>query len=305
MSFPIADVLNSRIGEWQRQKKDWLALGLQSELGRKGNFYGQVNSNSKGARPLANSGYRISVFDPVLSQIVYENLCPKGGHILDPFTGGSVRGIVAAMLGYRYTGIELREEQIEENRRQATKIVDDPAKRPQWIIGDSRQELEKLPRNEFDLVFSCPPYFNLERYSTNKPGELSAMRWHGFAVHYSEIIRQSVSKLKPDRYACFVVGNVEDEHGISRGLPDLTCRAFQEAGAEFVRESRFYTPIGANAWRAERLWKTSRQIIPRPCQFVLFFRRRPARRSSNWEQVALFDVSQLPRITSAQPAVDS
>jgi len=37
--------------------------------------------------------------------------------VLDPFAGGSVRGIVASRLGYRYVGIELRQEQVEANRR--------------------------------------------------------------------------------------------------------------------------------------------------------------------------------------------
>lgn len=33
-----------------------------------------------------------SVFDPVLCEVAYTWFCPKGGAILDPFCGGSVRG---------------------------------------------------------------------------------------------------------------------------------------------------------------------------------------------------------------------
>lgn len=58
-----------------------------------------------------------SIFDPVLCEIAYRWFCPQGGTVLDPFAGGSVRGIVASRLGYRYVGIELRQEQVEANRR--------------------------------------------------------------------------------------------------------------------------------------------------------------------------------------------
>jgi hypothetical protein len=37
-----------------------------------------------------------SIFDPVLCEIAYRWFCPSGGTVLDPFAGGSVRGIVAS-----------------------------------------------------------------------------------------------------------------------------------------------------------------------------------------------------------------
>ena len=37
-----------------------------------------------------------SVFDPVLCEVAYRWFSPPGGHVLDPFAGGSVRGILAA-----------------------------------------------------------------------------------------------------------------------------------------------------------------------------------------------------------------
>jgi len=38
--------------------------------------------------------------------------------VLDPFAGGSVRGVVSAMVGRNYTGIDLRPEQVAANRKQ-------------------------------------------------------------------------------------------------------------------------------------------------------------------------------------------
>lgn len=59
-----------------------------------------------------------SIFDPVLCELAYRWFSPPGGRILDPFAGGSVRGIVAAALGRHYVGIDLRPEQVEANRDQ-------------------------------------------------------------------------------------------------------------------------------------------------------------------------------------------
>ena len=99
-------------------------------------------------------GTGTSVFDPVLCEIVYSWFCPQGGAILDPFAGGSVRGIVAARMGYVYTGIDLSRRQIEANQQQAAEIV--PQHCPNWIVGDSAY-VRDLASGPFDLVFTCPP----------------------------------------------------------------------------------------------------------------------------------------------------
>jgi len=54
---------------------------------------------------------------------MYKWFCKDGGNILDPFSGGSVRGIVANYLNYYYTGIELRQEQVDANRNNALDVL--------------------------------------------------------------------------------------------------------------------------------------------------------------------------------------
>src|SRR4030095_9326964 len=97
-----------------------------------------------------------SIFDPVLCELVYRWFCPPTGLVLDPFAGGSVRGIVAALLGRHYTGIDLRAEQIAANEAQAKRICN--GTRPTWINGDSRDLEQLCEQSSVDLVFSCPPY---------------------------------------------------------------------------------------------------------------------------------------------------
>ena len=78
-------------------------------------------------------GRGTSVFDPVLCELIYRWFAPEKGHILDPFAGEATKGIVATYMGFQYTGIELRQEQIEANESQAVRID----VQPRWICGDS------------------------------------------------------------------------------------------------------------------------------------------------------------------------
>ena len=151
-----------------------------------------------------------SIFDPVLCELVYRWFCPLNGKILDPFAGGSVRGLVAAYLGYDYTGVELRAEQVEANQLQD--ICKD--KKPNWIIGDSK-DIDTIAKGEYDLIFSCPPYYDLEVYSY-QDGELSAIPdYKDFISVYREIISKCVSMLKDNRFACFVVGDIRERKALS------------------------------------------------------------------------------------------
>ena len=101
-----------------------------------------------------------SIFDPVLCELAYRWFCPPGGLVLDPFAGGSVRGIVAAKCGRRYIGVDLSERQVAANREQAWAICDG-GEMPVWAIGDAANLASGLDC-EADFVFSCPPYGDLE-----------------------------------------------------------------------------------------------------------------------------------------------
>ena len=115
---PPFTVLDARAGYWRARKRQWLELGIRGELGRE-----ELDSTVASTKIERGAGVGGSIFDPVLTELVYRWFAPPGGRVLDPFAGGSVRGIVAAMLGYRYVGVELREEQVAANRQQAREIL--------------------------------------------------------------------------------------------------------------------------------------------------------------------------------------
>lgn len=216
-----------------------------------------------------------SIFDPVLCEIAYRWFCPLGGMVLDPFAGGSVRGIVASRLGRRYVGIELREEQVAANMAQLY-LADGP--KPQWRVGDAREIARHAHDVEADLLFSCPPYWNLERYSDD-PRDLSNMDREEFFAAYGAIIRDAVARLREDRFAVWVVGDVRDGDGCYINLPGRTVEAFEAAGARYYNDAILVTAVGSLPVRVGRQFEASRKL-GRTHQNVMVFVKGDPRKAT-------------------------
>jgi hypothetical protein len=257
---PPFSVLNAREGWWQDRKRGWLSLGIASELGRDAAVGGSkmVAGYEGGERKTGLvSETDTSIFDPVVCEIAYRWFCPLGGTVLDPFAGGSVRGVVASKLGRRYVGQELRAEQVAANREQAAAICSDPA--PEWIEGDSRTIDKTCKKLDADFVFSCPPYADLERYSDD-PADLSTLGYDQFLEAYREIISKACGRLRSDRFACFVVGDVRDKRGAYYNFVGDTVEAFRAAGLAYYNEAILVTAVGSLPIRAGKQFAASRKL---------------------------------------------
>jgi uncharacterized protein YwbE len=456
---PPFSVLSSREGWWQERKAAWVARGIKGEVGRSDKLtFGHTLIDGV---MLGDKNGQVSVFDPVLCELVYRWFSPPAGLVLDPFAGGSVRGVVAALLGRRYHGIELRPEQVAANREQAARICPEagripvrvsaammhqpfhpctpdfiagtcraaccessthpdgiivsihpseagaigdrggvvvdgflrphngarrcPFKAPddlctlhaagakpfgcvaspftlndrdtlivrnryrllrcykadgavpayvahrasldrifgpaeaariaahldgggedlgatidpavyamlkdnddakhgaaagrtppalEWVCGDAAAELPAAPMA--DLIFSCPPYADLERYSDD-PRDLSTMPWPAFLAAYRGIVAKACERLRPDRFACFVVGDVRDKDGFYRNLPGETVRAFADAGLRLYNEAILATPVGSLPIRINAQFTRSRKLGKTHQNIVIFVKGCPKR----------------------------
>lgn len=340
-------VLNAREGWWQDRKRQWLGMGIESEVGRGANLigrsladrlcliipgqyqvaatfiaerraremddqaiwddavrlhgkatgslnYGTQNWVAKlgdgGGLSANQSG--TSIFDPVLCELAYRWFSPDGGLVLDPFAGGSVRGIVAGKLGRRYLGIDLRPEQVQANEEQGRKIVAAGEPMPEWHAGNSATDiapaLNAIGGPDVDFIFSCPPYGDLEVYSDD-PLDLSTMDQDEFIAAYEIIIEQAVACLKPDRFACFVVGDYRDRQGFYRNFVSATIQAFERAGARLYNEAILVTSVGSLPIRAAKQFRTTRKL-GKTHQNILVFCKGDPRKAT--EACGPVDVSQ-------------
>ena len=260
MAITPFSVLDTRTKEWKQRKEWWITqYGIQSELGRE-------DTQSKTIF-WDNPSTNVSIFDPVLCEMMYEWFSPKGGMVLDPFAGGSVRGIVAEELGRKYVGVDLSESQVLANREQSQK--------PNWIVGDSKKVIFGL-EDEYDFVFTCPPYYDLEVYSDNK-SDLSTMNESEFDDTLESILYQSAIKLKNNRFFCVVVSEVREPSttgnysiGKYRGLVRKTIDMCERHGLSFYNDMILFN----SQHQASKVGKTyfdRNRKIPSVHQNVLVF----------------------------------
>lgn len=228
-----------------------------------------------------------SMFDPVLTEICYKWFCPDGGTILDPFAGGSVRGIVAGIAGYRYYGIDLRADQVKANFSQLKQINQQNADsflNVGWTTGDSNKVLDEMADEDFDFVFTCPPYHDLEVYSDD-PADLSNMSYAEFLGIYRSIIEKSINKLKENRFACFVVGEIRDEDGMYRDFVGDTVQAFKDHGMEFYNEIILINVAGSLPVRIGRQFEGYRKVGKMHQNVLVFYKGDPKKIKEEFPEI--------------------
>jgi hypothetical protein len=165
------------------------------------------------------------IFDPVLTEVMYEWFCPRGGSVFDPFVKDSVRGLIAARTGRAYLGIVARTENLEANR--AVAIASETHKdyplpenyiAPQWFVWS---EFDQQERDQFDFILTTigPP---VSEESTDS-----------FLQNLNALITQSCAMLRQDRFACVALpSTVFLNQARNQKIPieSVVCDSFEEAG---------------------------------------------------------------------------
>lgn len=234
------------------------------------------------------NGTGTSIFDPVLCETQYLWFSKQGDFVIDPFAGGSVRGIVAVELGRHYCGVDLREEQVEANRENAEICTDE---QPTWVCGDSLH-IDELAAGEYDFMLTCPPYGNLEKYSDDE-ADISNMSDEDFDRTYEQILAKTVSMLRNDRFASIVVGNYRDKDGYLRDLVGLTVRAMESAGARYYNDFIFVTPAGSLPIRCGKAFNSSRKNGKTHQYCLTFVKGDPKKATKRLGDVELPEMSQF------------
>jgi hypothetical protein len=295
---PPFSVWDKRSGDWQRRKRRWLALGIESELGRdQGLTFGASSGFMRDQ--MENMGTTTSVFDPVVCELAYRWFSNVGDAVLDPFAGGSVRGIVAGVLERDYTGIDLRREQVLANRMQAD-LVPGPHQ-PAWVVGDATRAVDVIDRGDwasrFDMILTCPPYADLEQYSDD-PADLSNMTWPEFLKAYRASIYNAAELLLDDRFAVWVISDVRSKQtGLYRGLVAESIEAFQDNGLDLYNDIILVEPVGTARLRGANLFNKTRKVSRTHQHVLVFVKGDPGRAA---KRLAPVDPRLLEEVTEGE-----
>lgn len=173
------------------------------------------NRDIRGVRSAAGNSYSelaFSEFNPVVAERVIKFWSDKGDLVLDPFSGRATRGLIAKLLGRRYIGYEISPLTYEHTLQvvKGTSSLEEHAsgQAMQWelLLGDGCK-LERTGNEVADLVFTCPPYWDIEKYQSVE-GQLSdSQTYLDFLRQYKGSLKNSYRCLKPGKFCIYVVND--------------------------------------------------------------------------------------------------
>lgn len=246
---PPFSVFNTHQPYWKERTEFWNRIGLYGTNGRVTDSNGLSYDNrrmdnyatKKSGSKKTNNG--TSIFSPVLAEVVYKWFAVPGSRVFDPFAGGIVRGGMAAMLGHSYVGCDINPAQVDSNYEEKQRLFEkyNISGCCEWVCQDAAE----YTGEKADLVFTCPPYYNLELY-TNDPRDLSnCENYAEFIKKYTQIVYLCYNVLKNDSFMVWVVSDVRDKKTTEYyGLVADTIKIAQQAGFKLYNEIILYNETG-------------------------------------------------------------
>jgi hypothetical protein len=156
-----------------------------------------------------------SVLDPVACEVILRFFMPTAGRrVYNPFGGGVQFGFVSGSYGYEYIASEIRQNQCDANNILCKDL--DSAK---WIQSDSSTY---EPEGKFDLCFTCPPYYGVEKYIDYEgiipEGELNTMpTYDEFRDTLFAGYRKAIESLNDNRFFVVMTGDSRGKNGAYYG----------------------------------------------------------------------------------------
>jgi DNA modification methylase len=262
-------ILKATAGKWQARKKKWNILIGDDGMEREGALFGVVPKagTTEVDEKIKTMAKGVSILDASLAEILLSWFTNTGFRTYDPFAGDTVFGFVSGYMNRPFTGIELRQEQVDANQSRC-----DNYKLDAHYICDTSENMDlHIEDSSMDFVFSCPPYADLEKYSDLKE-DLSNMSHDEFFKVYRRILMNTYSKLKPDRFACIVMGEVRGLDGSLLGTVPNTIDFMREAGYKYWNEIILANSVGTLPLRICRQMNANRKIGRRHQTVLIFYK---------------------------------
>ena len=214
----------------------------------------------------------VSLFDPVLTEICACWFIPENGKkVFDCFAGDTQKGLVFGECGYEFTGIELRKEQVDVNN----KVLEGRNLPVSYICDDGQNVANYIEAESQDLLFSCPPYFDLEKYSDLENDASNQKSYDDFINILRNAFTSAVTCLKDNRFAVIVVGDVRDKAtGFYYDFCGDIKHIFKNSGMNLYNEIILVETGASTALRAAR-YMESRKVAKMHQNILVFYKGKP------------------------------
>lgn len=285
--IPPFSILDSQVGEWLKKRNEWEEIiknrsdNVRNITAKSNTPYINKFDYDPGYKGLERNG-NISTFDPFLCEILVKWFSREHDTIFDPFAGGHVRGAVSSILGRDYVGIDLNPMQVKANIENWDKITDiydnSTFGQPIWINADSWQyttKLELAKSVKYNMLLTCPPYYNLEVYSDDKRDLSNCKDYQQFLALYRDIIYSSYRLLEDDSFAVVVVEEIRKPSGDFYGFVPDTISAFTYAGFLYYNEMILENRIMSLGVRCPKYFEQSRKVGRHHQNVLVFYKGNP------------------------------
>ena len=271
---PPFSVLDTKQGYWQKRKKYWKGLIGDNGESREDKL-SNLNNMSAMYRPEMAT---VSILDPVLAEIANKWFGLNNCLTFDCFAGDTVFGYVSDALGNTFTGIELRKEQADLNNNRLK------GSKSKYICDDGQNVLKHLKEKSQDLLFSCPPYFDLEVYSDLPTDASNQKEYNDFLQILNNAFSDSIKCLKDNRFAFIVVGDIRAKDGTYYKFPDHIKKIFTENGMSLYNEMILLDPLGTAPARANKYMK-SRKVVKVHQNILVFYKGDTKKIKDNYKEL--------------------
>lgn len=152
-----------------------------------------------------------SVLDPAACEIIVKMFMPTNGKsVYNPFGGGVQMGFIAGGCGFEYLSSEIRQNQCDANNALCQDF--DNVK---WHKSDTAKF---IPEKKYDLIFSCPPYYKVEKYidydGKSPSGELNSL---GTYEEFRDLLfagySNAIKAMNDNTFFIVMTGDSRDKNG--------------------------------------------------------------------------------------------
>ena len=243
--FSNDDKLRSAIRRWM-------------ELGKKPSHAGirRILRTRDGVQSVVN-------FKPSIARFFYDKYCPSNGKVLDPCAGYGARlmGAIASNKGILYHGIDpegataignVKMAAFFQNVYQIDRTFDFSFR---FDLGCSERVM--LGLHSYDVVFTSPPYFNVEKYSDSP--DQSCVKYNTYekwkAGFLEPVIYSAFTALKPEGYFIWNIKNYKE-----MPLADDSLKLAEKVGFKLIdtyhmrMSNSDYRRAEGNNWHAEPIF---------------------------------------------------
>ena len=153
-------------------------------------------------------GSFLSKFNSEYAKRIIEMWSKEDDFIVDPFAGRSSRPLVSTLLGRNYVGFDVIKDNLQEAEEQYNVLKKERSLGKLKLIHNSSEDIDKhLHGDVADMIMTCPPYYNIEKYES-VDGQLTDIKtYEEFLETYKIILEKSIKILKPSCFFVVVLAN--------------------------------------------------------------------------------------------------